>query len=217
LTITLAGGCAPLAAPLPFHLAETATPLSRGELRATVAGGGGNAIFDGSAGGGDARVRIGVGARQEIGVEGELLRADTGKPDAKSPRWIGKSFAYGLKLSWKGAPTDWFALIVGAGAMSAATGESAGADLAVVFSRPRGLIRPYAGLRGTLAIPVARPLDDAGGITGGVVLPAGISFHYANSCDVFLEGGYAQLWSDGGQHSHGGGYGALAFAFAFAP
>jgi hypothetical protein len=213
----LAGGCAPLSAPVPFHLAETATPLERGAMRATLAGGGGSAIFDGSAGGGDARLRIGVGARQEVGIEGELLRVDTGKPDMHSPRWIGTSLAYGLKLSWKGAPTDWVAFIAGAGAMSAATGESVGGDLALVFSRPRGIVRPYAGLRGTVAFPVARPLDDAGGITGGVIVPGGVAVHYADSCDLFLEGGYVQLWSDGGQRSHGGGYGLLALAFSVMP
>ena len=218
LTLALAAGCAPLTAPLPFHLAETATPLQRGELRATAAGGAGVLGLDGAGGGGAARLRIGVGRRQEVGVEGELLRVDTGRPDDKSPRWIGKSFTYGLKLSWKGAPTDWFAVIAGAGAMHAATGESAGADLAIVFSRPTGIVRPYAGLRGTIAFPVSRPLDDAGGVSGGLVVPGGLSLHFASNYDLFIEGGWAQLWSDSGQHSHGGGgYALLAFAFAFAP
>jgi hypothetical protein len=217
LTITLAAGCVPISAPIPLHLAETATPLQRGELRATAGGGGGVMGLDGGGGGGDVRLRIGVGARQEVGVEGELLRVDTGKPDNKSPRWIGKSFVYGLKVSWKGAPTDWFAVIAGAGAMSAATGESAGADLALVFSRPVGIVRPYAGFRGTIAFPVARPLADAGGITGGLVVPGGLSFHFTSRADLFLEGGWTQLWSDGGQHEHGGGYCLLALAYAFMP
>lgn len=217
LTVTLLAGCVPLTAPVPFHLAETATPLERGELRVTGAVGGGNAVLDGSGGGGAVRLRIGVGARQELGMEGMLLRIDTGKPDDKSPRWIGQSNTWGVKLSWKGAPTNWFAVIAGAGAVSSATGESAGANLAIVFSRPVGLFRPYAGLRGTIAFPIARPLDDAGGITGGFVVPGGISLHLARSSDLFIEGGWASLWSDGGDQSHAAAYGLLAYAFTFAP
>jgi hypothetical protein len=217
----LAAGCAPLSAPVPFHLAETATPLQRGEMRINGAVGGGILGLDGSGGGGDARLRIGVGGRQEVGVEGELIRVDTGTPNDKSPSWIGKSNAYGLKLSWKGAPTDWFAVIAGAGVMSSATGESAGGDLAIVFSRPVGIVRPYAGFRGTFALPVGRALKDAGGVTSGLIVPGGVAFHYAKNCDFFLEMAYVNLWSDltsdSGSTSHGGFYGLAAMAFAFMP
>src|SRR5438046_2831791 len=80
--------------------------------------------FGGNAGGGGLRVRAGVGGRQEVGVEGTVLAVDTGKASERSSRWIGNSLAYGWKLSWKGAPRDWFAVVAGAGGSSAATGNA---------------------------------------------------------------------------------------------
>jgi hypothetical protein len=129
------------------------------------------------------------------------------------------------------APADWLAFIAGAGAMSAATGESAGGDLAVVFARPVGVVRPYAGLRGTLAGPVGRASDDAGGITGGIVVPGGLCLHASDSVELFIEGGYLQVWATGKSDvasamnpspqdtttDHAGGYGIVALAFTFAP
>ncbi len=141
LTLALAG-CSPLSAPLPFHFTETAAALDRGAMRVTAAAGGGEAVFDGSAGGGSLRLRVGVGARQEVGFEGSALAVDNGEHTRDSSRWIGHTLAYGLKLSYKLAPTDWFAVVAGAGAAHAATGESAGGDLGLVFARPRGRLRP---------------------------------------------------------------------------
>jgi hypothetical protein len=194
----LLAGCAPLSVPAPYHFAETAKTLERGQARVTAAAGGGAGVpFDGSGGGGALRMRVGVGAHQEVGVEGELLKVDTGSRQEADPRWIGTSLAFGYKLSWKISPRDWFAVMAGAGGAHSVLGESLGGDVGVLFARPVGVFRPYGGLRVIFAAPVGRPIDDRGGITAGLSVAGGLSFHVSPRIDLFFEGGLAVLTSTG--------------------
>lgn len=215
--------CAPLTAPAPLHFAERAAPLERGQLRITAAGGGGGSLpFDGSGGGGALRVRAGVGARQELGAEVQALAVGTGKPDKNDPPYIGKSLALAYKLSWKLAPRDWFAIVVGLGGANTVLGSSLGDDLGVLFSRPSGIVRPYGGLRAIVAGPLGHQLDDGGDITSGFVTAGGLSLVLSSHVDLFAEAGGAVLFSTalggdrrGHTNEHLGPFGLLALAIAF--
>ena len=161
--------------------------------------GAGFTALDGYEVGGGLRVRVGVGARQEVGVEGTAAFVDTGKADASSPSWIGKSAAWGFKLSYKGAPTDWLAFVAGAGGSETATGTALGGDLAAILAWPtalRGIVRPYGGVRGTFAIPVGRAIDAAGGVTAGLVVPVGLAFEPRPWLRLFVEAGFVDVWSE---------------------
>jgi hypothetical protein len=231
--LTLAAGCSPLSAIPPFHLAETTEVLAKKEASITAVGGGGGAGLDGWGAGGGLRLRVGVGAHQEVGVEGTAMYVDTGArsrtPSPGSAPWIGNSLALGLKLSWKVAPLPWLALIAGAGATDTATGGALGGDFALVFSPGHALygwFRPYGAVRGSFAVPVGRGLYEAGGPTGGLVVPFGISFEPTRWLRLFVEGGavavvshgYDDTSSDDPNRSivndtHAGGYGALGVSF----
>jgi hypothetical protein len=211
-SLTVLCACSPILAPLPFHLAETAAPLDRGAMRVTVAAGGGaGVVFDGSGGGGALRLRIGVGARQELGFEGMLLGIDNGRRQRGDSDYIGPSTAWATKLSWKLAPRDWFAIVLGAGASHAVTGTAAGGDAALLFSRSRGFVRPYGALRFTFAVPVAASESRS---TLGLVAPAGLALALSRSVDLFLEAG--GFWLSAEAH-HVGGYTGAGLAFTFFP
>ena len=212
-SLTVLCACSPILAPAPFVAMETATPLQRGEMRVTAAAGGGaGGVFDGSGGGGGLRLRIGVGARQELGFEGMLLGIDNGTWTRGDRPYIGKSTAWATKLSWKLAPRDWVALVVGAGASHAVTGAAAGGDVMLLFARASGVVRPYGGLRAFGAVPVGAHEASA---MFGVVAPGGLAFVMSRAVDLFLESG--AFWLTTASAEHVGGYGAAGLAFRFAP
>src|SRR5258706_15419376 len=93
------GGCTPFSALPPSHFAETAQSAERGDVRVTLAAGGGGLALDGHAVGGGARVRVGVGGGQEVGVEATALSVEAGgKPSAQSP-WLGGNTVVAAKAS----------------------------------------------------------------------------------------------------------------------
>src|SRR5690349_4677384 len=108
-------GCAPMHAPVPFQFAETADVLDRGSIAATAALGAGKMNY-GKASGAALRGRIGLGARQEIGlgVTGGVVNnadaATTAQP------WKGKTNFVSGKLDWKVTAAPWIAAVVGVGA-----------------------------------------------------------------------------------------------------
>ena len=78
----------------------------------------------------------------------------------------------------------------------------------------------------TVAVPVGRPVEDAGGPTAGLVAAAGLSLHLRDDTDLYGEAGYSMLWatgrdSDDPMHPeshttmHLGGYGAVGLAIRF--
>jgi hypothetical protein len=209
-------GCSPLTAPVPFHLAETAQVLKPGAASVTAFAGGGGLGLDGNGGGLGLRVRVGVGARQEAGFEGTAIHVDTGTHDSNSPSYVGTSWSFAGKLSWKAAPLGWLAVITGVGASQSVIGSAAGGDLAVVFSTARALggwFIPYGGLRAGVAVPVGHGTD--GGVTTELVVPVGFA-SVMGRARFFVEGGYLEAWAKGTKfQAHGGGYAGLGLAVHF--
>lgn len=189
-----AAACAPLSAPPPLHFHETAGVLRRGQVALTASAGGGVVPLDGVAVGGGGRIRVGLGARQELGLEGTALYVDTGSTDKDSPNYfIGKSAAYGAKLSYKAdLIPEHLALLLGAGGSRSATGYAAGGDLGLIASFPRPLarvLRPYLGARASFALPVDRPLSDYGGPTLVGTLAPGLAILPRPWLRIYLEVG----------------------------
>ncbi len=131
-------GCIPGPA---WHLGETAAVHPRGEVSVTAAGGVGpygatdlteNNLNGGAsvAAGGSVRVRVGVGHRQEVGVE-----ASAAYPGA-----------YSALVRWKIAPRDWLALVADVGG-TIRPGPAIGTDVALVFSSTGPRVRVYGGPR----------------------------------------------------------------------
>jgi len=164
------GACSPIAVTPPFHFMETAETLKRGEVSANVAGGGAAQLWM-KGGGVGARVRVGLGARQEVGAEGAVAWAHWDDYDSDD-----KGMLSGGKLSWKGGVTEWLALIAGVGFGDAPNGTVVGGDLGVLMSPSRpGVLAPYLGLRLGLGVPVASDGKSTIGLTPiiGVALAAG--------------------------------------------
>ena len=203
--------------PPPFVLAETAETLPTRAVSLTLAGGaagaGGSSTVT-PAGGTVGRLRVGIGHRQEVGVEGGAYFV--GEPD--------NGTIYGLgKLTWKLQLLPHAALLAGAGFSWTNYTAAVGGDFGGVWSSGPLRGRPftlYAGLRGTIALPMARDPYTNGGITGGVILPLGVAYSPTPAWRLYLElGGFG-----GGSVNHGvfnapsgreyfgwgGGYGAVA-------
>lgn len=204
-----ASGCAALSPPPPFHLTETTEVVRRGAVVVTPAFGGGGMGLAGGVGGG-ARVRVGVGALQEVGVEATGFYVGNGKRQPGDPPWEGSSGAFGMKLSYKIAPLGWLAVVGGAGPGYGATGWALGGDLGVIFARPRGVVRPYGGVVGTFAVPVGRALDLDGGTTGGFSIPVGLGLVVSPRLRLYFEAGFLAAWANNSPTEENlGGYGAL--------
>jgi hypothetical protein len=225
--VVVLGACSPMAAPIPFHFAETAETLKAGQVSLTLAGGGGSAGLDGAGGGGAGRVRIGIDGRNEIGMEASMLAVDAGGNTSQSQPWLGTNVAYAGKLSWKLGLKDWVAIIVGLGGSQSPAGPAVGADAAVLFSTRGRIARYFGGLRGTFAGPIGRPFYDNGGPAGGFTVGNGVAFLPSSTIRLFLEGGFAILYSHGYDRTsgssertletslHAGFYLALGVAFHF--
>jgi hypothetical protein len=223
--------CAPLSPTPPFHLAETARVLPKGGMSANGALGAGKFEDIGSAIGMGGRVRLGVGANQEVGAEATVLGRiiNDEQPTPERP-WQGKTSVFAGKLAWKLGIASWFAALAGAGGSHSATGNALGADLAVLASTPQLLIdrfRPYLGVRGGIARPVGRDVNEAGGITKGLTIAGGSSWELTGRVQVFLEGGYLHEWNTGyfataadpnrtiQSQNHPGGYFAFGATYLF--
>ena len=132
MTITLGLGLNACYATVQPHLAESTEVLAPHAASVTVAGGvgvlGDNCCRNVAAqyvGGLEARVRVGVGAHQEVGVS---LLAGAGSPVGNGD----PPFAGGGTLSYKIAPVRWLAFIASAGAVDMSSAS------VVVFSRRSG-------------------------------------------------------------------------------
>lgn len=211
--LALVAGCAPISPPPPFHLTETADVAPRGSVVITP-GAGGGALGGGGSVGAGVRVRVGVGARQEVGAEAIGLYAGNGTHHPGDAPWVGSSGAFGFKLSYKLSPVSFFGFVVGPGITYSATGWAVGGDVAAIFSRRRGVVRPYGGVVGAFGIPVGRSFDDPGGVTGGFAIPLGIALEVARTARLFFEGGFLAAWADNHPvEGTYGGYGAIGVAF----
>lgn len=207
--VALLVGCTPLSATPPFHLTETTETVDRGGVVVTPAFGGGGMGLAGGVGGG-ARVRVGVGAHQEVGAEATGFYVGNGTHHAGDPAWQGSSGAVGVKLSYKIAPIDNLAIVVGAGPGYGATGWAMGGDVGLIAARARGIARPYIGAVGTFAIPVGRAIDRDGGMTGGFSIPVGLGLVLSPRLRLYFEAGFLAAWANNRPvQDNFGGYGAV--------
>lgn len=210
-------GCAhPTLAP---RLAEGTTVLKPGQVGLTIDGGGGTGSFDigGNAMtargvGAEGRVRLGLAHDQEIGLSAVA---------AVSLPHTSESVVGGY-ASYKIAPKPWLAFVAELGALDkivSTTAIFAGSVAAIVAPyTSSGGSQLYAGLKGSLAIPV---LQDATARTELIALPVGYSWHMNESIELIGEVGFGlgfeQVDSGGTttETSGYGGYGLLAFGYKF--
>jgi hypothetical protein len=221
--------CAPLSPTPPFHFGETQDALARGRTAISPAAGAGSFKTIGGGVGAAFRVRHGLGGGNEL--RGELAAIGRINEDDPTPAqpWLGKSTAWLYKLGWKKALASWLAVDAGAGGSHSATGNALGGDVAMTAGTRNayfgGRVRPYLGARGSLAIPVGRDRDEAGGITRGLVGALGTALDVSPVTQLFVELGAMEEWNRGyfstdvnpdrtveSQH-HPGGY--LAFGATF--
>lgn len=212
---------------LPTHLAEGTEVLAPTKVGVTLAGGAAGfdtklrdnhgAVFAGAF---EARVRVGIGNRQEVG--GSIF-AGGGTSVAN----VDIPFGAGAKLSYKIAPTHWFAIVADGGVLDvkAASIVIPSGDLAVIFApyTAPGGTHIYTGLRGSFGIPI---LPGAHGADEGLTLPIGVAIHVSDRVRLFVESGvvagfgqFATQYGGGGaglnDTSSVGGYGVLAFGYLF--
>jgi len=217
-------GCYPT---LPPHLAEGTEVLRPGGVSLNFAGGGAGFAANVSpsagttsttevAGGLESRVRVGIGAKQEIGAS---LFVGYGS----SYGGAGAPFALGGKLSYKIAPLPWLAFVADAGALSEGSAFVAilGGDLAVIvapYTFANGS-QWYVAARGSFAVPV---LSGARAVNESVELPIGLALHTSKRVRLFVEGGpvlgFAQEVTDAAPNfSQGvtsiGAYGVIGVTF----
>src|SRR5439155_23649114 len=120
-----------------------------------------------------------------------VAAVDAKSEASRSQPWLGTNAIYAGKLSWKLGLRDWVAVVFGLGGSSSPEGPAIGGDAAAIFSTRGRLARYFGGVRGTLAVPIGRPLLDNGGTTGGLVLGNGIAFLPSPGVRLYVEGGFA--------------------------
>jgi hypothetical protein len=211
-----AAGCTPL---VPFHLAETAESLPPRQVSLGGAAAVGSARHGDNAVGGALRARVGVGHRQEVGVE--TAAAATLNPN---PAWT-----FGGKLAWKISPRDWLAFVAGANvSVQQGWAVAMGPDAAVILSSAPltvvGRARVYGGLRLGVMFPSVHDVYADNGLTAVAVAPVGLAVEIGRSTRVFVEGGFAGASSfnhatpftyrptEVYAHRFYGGYAVLAFS-----
>jgi hypothetical protein len=203
----------------PF-VGESTEVLRRGQIGLTGAGGlgamatdvGKNTSSGEVAGAGEVRVRVGIGGRQEVGLTGFGGVGSTSGSNSSVPYEIGG------KLSYKVAPSRWFAFVTSGGAFDESQIAAFGGDLAAIVApyADRAGDQFYTGAKGSVAVPV---MQNARGVTEALTLPIGYAFRSSDDVRVFLEGGavvgFAQLYDANQPLTTGGttalgGYGVVA-------
>jgi hypothetical protein len=187
--------------PPPFHTLETAATLERKQVAVTLGGGGGTGEdLKRCCGGAAGRVRVGIGGRQEVGVDATTLIAAEG---------IGA----GLKLAYKIAPWERLAFTAGAGAFFAENVNSYGADLgAIVSGRDGPGFVPYTAVRVSAATAAGNPSET-------LTVPIGVSKKLDGNWRAMIElggvGALSQLKRNDMPTTEAtvGFYGGLAFTY----
>ncbi|MSP62928.1 MAG: hypothetical protein EXR72_21855 [Myxococcales bacterium] len=119
------------------------------------------------------------------------------------------------KATWKYGPAAWVAVLASAGA-SWYGGASFGADLGAVFTPgPRAArVRPYLGVRGSVAVPLVRDLEMSTGLTDALIVPIGIEVRGFADTSLFIEAGYLAFWTQSAAND-GSGSGPARLEGAF--
>jgi hypothetical protein len=204
MLLVVVTGCSQDARLPASYFAEGAQVLDPGHVSITGAAGGG-ASFNGEAAGASARVRVGIGDNQEIGVEAsaEALRVpgDTcffgcDSSDVDSRETLE---AYTALASWKLGLSPHLALIVngGIGKHDALTseafndyfGHSVDGAAGLVWSHPLAEATDvYLGGRIALAVPYGPRSNDATDVVGANAA-VGLDHSFARSLHGYVEGG----------------------------
>ncbi|HEY1812797.1 MAG TPA: hypothetical protein VGG74_10655 [Kofleriaceae bacterium] len=200
--LALVAGCTYEARLPPSFFAEGAGVLAPGQTSITAVGGGGT-DFSGGAIGGGARVRVGIGDDQEVGVEATAMdvKAETSVCVADCDG-EGTSYetirAYSGTASWKYHFAPHVALIAGLGmsdhqAIDGTTGDYFGTSvtgsIAIVASRPLNpSLSFYAGGRLSFAEPIGAEPEEAAAAyaVSGV---AGLDNAASDRVHLYLEAG----------------------------
>ncbi len=220
-------GCYPT---LPPAFGEGTDVLAPGKVGLTVMGAGGYAATSPPAatppqptittggGGLEARLRVGVGAKSEIGLAGY---AGIGSAASGDP-----PFSVGAMIGYKIAPVEWLALVANAGIIdfNAASVVAFGGDLAAIVApyTARDGSQLYTGARGSFSIPMllnsgTHAVDEA------VTVPVGYALQVGQRTKLFFEGGFVlgftQLTNESSNTTRGftsyGGYGLVGFRQVF--
>lgn len=211
LALITLSGC--FAAPMSFHINETAEVLKPKQVSITPSGGIIEQFGYDKApllGMGALRLRVGVGKKQEIGAEGFGLGR------------INTLAAYGGKLSWKIAPTSMIATVIHAGVNETRTLASspdsyfwlsilnshrvisAGIQHSLIISSPRAfiqLLKPYGGLSYSINTIQASDKRDWKwvGMQYGLNFAGGLSIEPIHWLKITTELGYMiNAWAPGG-------------------
>lgn len=212
-----AGGCAPTLPP--FVTAETADVLPSKAVGVSLAGGGAVLTTDARTvglccSGGEARVRVGVGARQEVSVGAAFASTDD-------------VAAYASRIGWKLAARPWLAVVGGTGGVvhvhTLGKVLAVSADVGLLASTPRGWFshgQLYGGLRTGVSVPALVDPLSGPGLVAHVAAPLGFALRLGGA-RVYIEGGAVgtRTWYRAGDVADAyplvGVYGALAFGVFF--
>lgn len=174
LIAVLLADCTPT---IPLATLETAETLEARTVTVSAAGGAGGGNGGICCGGGMARVRVGIGGRQELGADVAVLDD-------------GNSADVGAKLAYKHGLTSNLAILAGAGGTHGSVyGNSAGVDAAFVASTGSAVLQYYGSLRVSLAVPVREDLYSDGGLAQVGSLALGITHSIGMPIRLFAEVG----------------------------
>jgi hypothetical protein len=210
IPLALLAGCTYEARLPPSFFAEGAGVLAPGQASVTAVAGGGTDL-QGAAVGAGARVRVGIGDDQEVGVEATAMDVkaeasecivDCGGEDDTTYETIR---SYSGTASWKYRFAPHAAFIAGLGmsdhqALDGTTGDYYGrsitGSIALVGSRPiSSTFDFYFGGRLSVAAPIGAEPDDAAAayaLSGAFGLDSAVSDHF----HLYVEAG-PRLMSDG--------------------
>ena len=209
--------------------AEGTEVLAPGKVGLTVVGGGGYAqtnqpgtqpTLGTGFGGLEARVRVGVGAKQELGAS-FLAAVGTAQSGGDPP------FDVGGAITYKIAPVQWFALVADAGVLSvnAASIVTWSGDLAAILApyTAKDGSQLYTGARGGFAIPMLTN-QNAHAVSEAVTVPLGYSLQLSKKTRLIFEAGFVlgftQLTHEltpvvTDNYTSYGGYGVFGFHYVF--
>ena len=219
-------GCYPT---LHTPFAEGTEVLEAGKVGLTVVGGGGYAqtnqpgtqpTLGTGFGGLEARVRVGVGAKQELGAS--FLAAVGSAQSGGDP-----PFDVGGAITYKIAPVQWFALVADAGVLdvNAASIVTWSGDVAAIFApyTAKDGSQLYTGARGGFAISMLTN-QNAHAVSEAVTVPVGYALQLSERSRLMFEGGFVlgftQLTHEltpavTDNYTSYGGYGVVGFRYVF--
>ncbi len=162
----------------PFHTLETAETLKAREVSVSVAGGFGGGTNSCCDGGGAARVRLGLGHEQEVGVDASFV---TG----------GNDVIAGGKVAYKRGLSPNVAVVVGAGATHGndSIGSTVGADVAMIASTRAPGAQLYSSARLAVAVPVHSDVFADGGVDEAAFVALGLALPVDAHTRLFAEAG----------------------------